>query len=111
MNWLTVADRAQTKKCDESRKYGRCNCGSGRKANPCEKLEVIRQSAVNLDIGEPAELTVHEIQKWASYQTCAKSRDSRSCNHKACLLGEQIVDWLAEQTIVTIPATRDREAA
>lgn len=113
MDWATIADRAQIKKCNEARKYERCNCGSGRKENPCDKLEIIRQACVNLSIGESADMTIDEIKKWASYQICAKSRADRSCNHKACVIGEKIVDWLETTTILTMPTHKeaDKEAA
>jgi hypothetical protein len=97
MSWMLIADRAQVKKCDEARRYGSCKCRSGKRGkyyNPCQRLEKIRQSAMNLDQGSPAEMTIEEIQDWASHQTCHASRTSRSCNHKGCVIGERINDWL-----------------
>ena len=103
MNWMTVADRAENKKCQQARKYGSCNCNTKKNVNPCKKLETIRQSCVNFDLGEPGEISLVEIQKWASYQVCNASKNSRSCNHKGCIVGEQVIDFLS--TAVMKPAT------
>ncbi|MFK5281973.1 hypothetical protein ACI3PL_20695, partial [Lacticaseibacillus paracasei] len=69
---------------------------SGRKANPCDKLSRIQQSCLSYDNDEPAEMTVAEIQKWATWQVC---KNAGSCNHRGCFTGEKVIEFLATVSI------------
>ncbi len=82
MNWLSIADWASSKRCQESRHYGSCKCG--KKTNPCEVEKAIRRSCEELDMGRTPDMPIEEIAKWVSKQGCHASRNGEYCNHRGC---------------------------
>jgi hypothetical protein len=95
--WFEVGDFLRTKRCFEQKKTGRCGCRAQPK-NACGIATAMAESADNMGLGRPANHTPDEIYKLVAWKRCGKSRRGRSCNHKACIRAERIVDWLATQT-------------
>ncbi len=103
--WFDVADRAENHSCKERRAYGRCNCGSGKKINPCLysisisdhcKIRALSYNPIPLDGGGQT-LPVSVIQTFFRRKTCHQSRAGNQCNHAGCIKTEAVIEWLADK--------------
>ena len=91
--WYTIADWAQSKRCDEARRYGSCHCRSGRKGkrfNPCDQEAGVRRSCEAYAEGKVPELTQAEVLAWAKKQVCHNAQ----CNHRGCIRAGEAIAFL-----------------
>ncbi len=111
--WFDVADRAENHTCQERRRYGRCNCGSGKKRNPCQEainislhclIRGLSKHPISLDGGNIEvkngtieAMAVATIYAFFKRKTCHQSRANHNCNHAGCIKTEAVLDWLEEQ--------------
>ena len=98
MDWSTVSDIVGTHRCDERRRYSRCNCrtGKGQKAyNPCQVAVDVMELVQQVANGESTESEV--VSKFLHKKTCSVSKSHHTCNHRGCILKEKAIDFIAQQ--------------
>lgn len=89
--WLEVADFLLTKRCFEAKKTGNCNCRALPK-RACTVAQEMAASCNNMADRCLASHTPEDIYKLVSWKRCGLSRRGRSCNHKACIWAERLLD-------------------
>lgn len=98
MNWSYIIDVIATHRCDERRRYGKCNCrtGKGAKAyNPCQVTQETMKLAEQLMDGELIVGGTEAITKFLRKKTCSLSKTGR-CNHRGCIVKETAQEMLHE---------------